>query len=160
MPSQGPQPNPSAQGLDVRALTEPVDPQRLDAFITDSKLTDKPWKVMTTGLQRPGVGELISQLMPVVIPTVGVLAIVVAGGRSLAAAVWSFTFEAPFPLNLVIVGVLAMIGLGVAMAAARVIAIIRSFIVPRWWWEAAYRLVGFAGANRLRYGHDETSTLR
>ena len=35
---------------------------------------------------------------------------VYVGGASLVTAVWQFTFEAPFPLNLVIVGVLALIG--------------------------------------------------
>ena len=40
-------------------------------------------------------------------------------------------------------------------AAVRVVKVIRSLIIPRWWWEAAYRITRFAAANNLRYGHDE-----
>ena len=149
-------PDAPVRGLDPAPLTAPVDSQRLDGFIADSKATGKPWRVMTTGFRRPGVADLITQLMPVVFPTVAVVAIVATGGTSLIVAVWRFTFEAPFPLNLVIVGFLALLAVGIVVALIRVIAVIRSFVVPRWWWEAAYRLVGFAGVNGLRYGHDES----
>jgi hypothetical protein len=144
--------------LDVAPLLQPIETAQLDAFISESKAANQPWTRVTTGLRRPGVGDVISQLIPVVIPTIGVLAIVMTGGRSLISAVWRFTFEAPFPLNLVIVGFVVLIALGVLMALLRVISIIRSLIVPRSWWEAAFRLVGFARANDLRYGHDETAS--
>lgn len=153
----GPRHRPTGR-LDCRPLTEPVDAARLDTFIADSKNTNKPWKVMTTGLSRAGVGAVLDQLLPIVIPTLGVLAVLVVGGRSLIAAVWSFTLEAPFPLNLVVVGFVAVVVLGVAAGLVRLVMIIRSMITPRWWWEAAYRLVGFAGANGLRYGHDEAAS--
>ncbi len=152
------QPYRPARQLDFAPLTQPLDRQPIDAFIADSKATNKPWKVMTTGFQRPGVSEIISQLIPVVIPLAGLLFIVFTGGRSLISAVWSFTLEAPFPLNLVIVGIVVLIVFGALMALLRVVSVIRSMIVPRWWWEAAYRLVGFAGANQLRYGHDESAS--
>ena len=148
---------PAARRLDVSALVEPVDGTRLDAFIADSKATGKPWRQLTTGFRRPGISDLISQLIPVVIPTIGVLAILLAGGRSLISAVWRFTLEAPFPLNLVVIGFFALIALGVVLALFRLLAIIRSLVVPRSWWEAAYRLVGFAATNGLRYGHDEVA---
>ena len=35
------------------------------------------------------------------------------------------------------------------------VKVIRSLIIPRSWWEAAYRITRFAAANDLRYGHDE-----
>ena len=54
-----------------------------------------------------------------------------------------------------IVGVVALILFGVIAAAVRVVKVIRSLIIPRWWWEAAYRITRFAAANNLRYGHDE-----
>ena len=151
------QPYRPARQLDLAPLTRPLDHQQIDAFIADSKATGKPWRVLTTGLPRPGVGDIISQLIPVVIPLAGLLFIVGTGGWSLISSVWSFTLEAPFPLNLVIVGVVALILLGVLLALFRVVSVIRSMIIPRWWWETAYRLVGFAGANNLRYGHDESA---
>ncbi len=145
-----------ARGLDLSALTEPVDEPTLTAFISDSKATGKPWSRTTTGLPRPGVGDIIGQLIPVVIPMAGLLFVLYLGGSSLVEAVWRFTLEAPFPLNLVIVGFLALIVLGVLVAAVQVVKVIRSLIIPRSWWEAAYRITRFAAANGLRYGHDDT----
>ena len=153
----GPRHRPAGR-LDYGQLTRPVDRQQLDAFITDSKSTNKPWSVRTTGLPQPGVSQVIAQLLPVVIPVAGLIFFAVVGGRSLIAAVWRFTFEAPFPLNLVIVGFVVLILVGVVVALIRLVVVIRSLLVPRWWWEAAYRLVGFAGTNGLRYGHDETAS--
>jgi hypothetical protein len=141
--------------LDPSALTEPIDEAALTAFIADSKATEKPWRRITTGLPRPGVGDIISGLIPVVIPLAGLLFLIYTGGSSLIEAVWRFTLEAPFPLNLVIIGFLALILIGVLVAAVRVIMVIRSLIIPRSWWEAAYRITRFAAANDLRYGHDE-----
>jgi hypothetical protein len=77
------------------------------------------------------------------------------GGPSLVQAVWRFTFEAPFPFNLVIVGFFGLIALGVLIALVRVVKVIRSLGIPRSWWVAAYRITRFAQANGLRYGHDE-----
>ena len=151
-PSSRPRP---AHGLELSALTQPLDEPALNAFIADSKATGKPWRQINTGLPRPGVGDIIGQLIPVVIPLAGLIFLLYAGGSSLMEAVWQFTLEAPFPLNLVIVGVVALILLGVVAAAVRVVKVIRSLIIPRWWWEAAYRLTRFATANNLRYGHDE-----
>ena len=151
-PSSLPRP---ARGLDPSALTQPIDEPALTAFIADSKATGKPWRQITTGLPRPGVGDIIGQLIPVVIPLAGLIFFLYVGGSSLVEAVWRFTLEAPFPLNLVIVGVVALILFGVFAAAVQVVKVIRSLIVPRWWWEAAYRITRFAAANNLRYGHDE-----
>jgi hypothetical protein len=144
-----------ARRLDVSALTQPPDEPALTAFISDSKTTSKPWRRMTTGLPRPGVGDIISQSLPVVIPLAGLIFLLYTGGSSLMDAVWQFTLEAPFPLNLVIIGFLVLILLGVLIAAVRVIMLIRSMIIPRSWWEAAYRITRFAAANGLHYGHDE-----
>ena len=94
-----------ARRLDMSALTQPLDEPALTAFIADSKATGKPWRRITTGLPRPGVGDIIGQLIPVVIPLAGLLFLLYVGGSSLVEAVWRFTLEAPFPLNLVIVGV-------------------------------------------------------
>ena len=142
--------------LDIAALTAPVDESALNAFVAESKATGRPWRQMTTGLPRPTASDLVEQLIPVVIPLVGLLFFAFAGGTSLVRSVWQFTFEAPFPLNLVIVGVVALILLGVLGAALRVVKTIRSLIIPRWWWAAAYRITRFATANSLQYGHDDT----
>jgi hypothetical protein len=144
-----------ARRLDVSALTQPVDEAALTAFVSDSKTTGKPWRRITTGLPRPGVGDIISQSLPVVIPLAGLLFLLYTGGSSLVHDVWQFTLEAPFPLNLVIIGFLGLILLGVLIAAVRVVMLIRSLIIPRSWWEAAYRITRFAAANGLQYGHDE-----
>ena len=144
--------------IDTSALTEPVDDAALSAFVADSKATGKPWRHVTTGLPRPGVSDVIGQLIPVVIPLVGLLLVLYVGGSSLVVAVWRFTLEAPFPLNLVIVAFAALILFGVSVGAVRVVALIRSFTVPRSWWQAAYRITRFAAANQLRYGHDEVVT--
>lgn len=146
---------PPARRLEVSALTQPLDEPALTAFISDSKTTGKPWRRITTGLPRPGVGDIISQSLPVVIPLAGLIFLLYTGGSSLVNAVWEFTLQAPFPLNLVIVGFLILILLGVLVAAIRVIMLIRSLIIPRSWWEAAYRITRFAAANGLSYGHDE-----
>ncbi len=147
--------SPPIRRLDVSPLTHPLDQSAVTGFIADSKSTGKPWREMTTGLPRPGVGDVIGQLLPVVIPLIGLFALLFAGGLSLVRAVWRFTLEAPFPLNLAVVGFLAVILLGVVAAAAKLVTAIRSMIVPRWWWEAAYRITRFAATNDLRYGHDE-----
>ena len=97
----------------------------------------------------------MGQLIPAVIPLVALIFFAYVGGSSLLEAVWRFTFEAPFPLNLVIVGVVALILFGVVIAVLQVVKVIRSLIIPRSWWEAAYRITQFAEANGLRYGHDE-----
>jgi hypothetical protein len=144
-----------ARQLDTSALTQPVDEAALNAFIADSKATDKPWRRMTTGLPRPGVGDIISGLIPVVIPLAGLLFFLYTGGRSLIEDIWQFTLEAPFPLNLVIIGFVALIVLGILVGIVRVLLMIRAMIIPRSWWEAAYRITRFGAANDLRYGHDE-----
>ncbi len=141
--------------LDVSELVRPLDEAALTAFVSESKATGQPWRQLTTGLPRPGVGEVVGQLMPVVIPLVGLLFLLSAGGLSLVEAVWRFTLEAPFPLNLTVVGVFMLVLGGVVAAALRVVALIRTMIIPRWWWAAAYRITRFAAANGLRYGHDE-----
>ena len=147
--------SPPARPLDTSALTQPIDEPALTAFIADSKATGKPWQRITTGLPRPGIGDVVGQLIPVVIPLVALIFFAYVGGSSLLEAVWRFTFEAPFPLNLVIVGVVALIVFGVVIGALQVVKVIRSLIIPRSWWEAAYRITRFAEANGLRYGHDE-----
>lgn len=139
---------------DSTALTEPIDRAALAAFVADAKATDRPWRRMTTGLRRPGVSELLGQLVPVVIPLAGIAFVLTTGGWSLIEAVGRFTQEAPFPLNLVIIGFVVLILLGVLAAAVTLVRRILSLITPRWWWEAAFRLVRFATANRLSYGHD------
>ena len=149
-----PQPAPIRR-LDGYALTESIEEAALSAFIADSKATGKPWRQITTGLPRQGVIDVIGQLIPVVIPIAGLLVLLSLGGASLVQAVWRFTFEAPFPLNLVVVGFFALIALGVVIALVRVVAVIRSLSIPRSWWEAAYRITRFAATNGLRYGHDE-----
>jgi hypothetical protein len=148
--------SPPARRLEVSPLAEPVGDEVLQPFIAESKATGKPWCRITTGLPRPGVGDIVGQLIPVVIPLAGLLAVLYMGGSSLIEAVWAFTLEAPFPLNLVIVGFVALILFGVLAATVRTIMIIRSLLIPRSWWETAYRLTRFAGANGLRYGHDES----
>ena len=60
--------SPPARPLDPSALTQPIDESALTAFIADSKATGKPWRQITTGLPRPGVGDVIGQLIPAVIP--------------------------------------------------------------------------------------------
>ena len=154
MSTPSPQPAPIRR-LDQYALTEPIDEAALTAFIADSKATGKPWRQITTGLPRQGIIDIIGQLIPVVVPVAGLLVLLSLGGASLVRAVWQFTFEAPFPLNLVIVGFLALIAFGIAIALVKVLKIIRSLGIPRSWWEAAYRITRFAAANGLRYGHDE-----
>ncbi len=141
--------------IDVTALSAAVDDAALKAFIAESKATGRPWSRMTTGVPRPTVGDLISRLMPVVIPLVGIAVLLVMGGPSLIEAVAEFTREAPFPLNLVIVGFFGLIVLGSLVGLIRVLLVLRTLFIPRWWWLAAYRLTRLASANGLRYGHDE-----
>ena len=154
MDAAGPQTRP-VRRLDVTALTEPVDEPALAAFTAESKATGKPWRQITTGLPRPGLGDVIGQLLPAVIPLVALTFFVFVGGTSLLSAVWRFTLEAPFPLNLVIVGFGVVISAGALVAAGHAVKVIRSLRIPRSWWEAAYRITRFAAANSLRYGHDE-----
>ncbi len=154
MSTTSPQPRPAPR-LDVSALTQPLDEAALNAFIADSKATAKPWRQITTGLPRRGLADIVGQLIPVVVPVAGLLVLLSLGGGSLIQAVWQFTFEAPFPLNLVVVGFLALVLIGVLVALVRVVMLIRSLGIPRSWWEAAYRITRFATANGLRYGHDE-----
>ena len=155
MDAAGPQAGPTRR-LDVTPLTEPVDARSLDAFAAESKATGKPWRQMTTGLPRPGLGDVIGQLLPAVIPLVALAFFVSVGGLSLLSAVWRFTLEAPFPLNLVVVGFFVVV-VGAALAAGvQAVRLILSLRIPRWWWEAAYRLTHFAAANQLTYGHDDT----
>ena len=66
----------------MSALTQPIDEPALTAFIADSKATGKPWQQITTGLPRPGVGDVIGQLIPVVIPLAGLIFFAVVGGSS------------------------------------------------------------------------------
>ena len=72
------------------------------------------------------VGEVVGQLMPVVIPLAGLLFLLWAGGLSLVQAVGRFTLEAPFSLNLTVVGVAVLVLGGVVAAALRVVALIRT----------------------------------
>ena len=97
----------------------------------------------------------MGQLIPVVVPVAGLIVLLSSAAVRWSEAVWQFTFEAPFPLNLVIVGFLALIVFGVVIASGQVVKMIRSLGIPRSWWEAAYRITRFAAANGLRYGHDE-----
>ena len=85
---------PPARRLDASALTRPLDEPALTAFISDSKTTGKPWRRITTGLPRPGVGDIISQSLPVVIPLAGLIFLLYTGGSSLVDAVWEFTLQA------------------------------------------------------------------
>jgi hypothetical protein len=87
--------SPPARRVHLSALTEPVEQPALSAFISDSKAAGKPWRHITTGLPRPGVGDIIGQLIPVVIPFAGLLFLLYSGGSSLVEAVWGFTLEAP-----------------------------------------------------------------
>jgi hypothetical protein len=144
-----------ARRLDVSALTRPVDDSALSGFIAESKATGKPWSRMTTGLPRPGAGEIIEQLLPFVIPVIGLTFLLFVGGASLIRAVVEFTVEAPFPWNLVLVGFFGLILLGVTGAGLQVTKTIRSLRIPRWWWDAAFRITRFAAANHLAYGHDD-----
>lgn len=144
-----------ARRLDLGPLTEPVEPAVLSAFAAEAQATGKPWRQITTGLPRPGAGDVVGELIPAVVPLAGLLFVLAVGGADLVSAVGRFTLEAPFPLNLVIVGVLALVLLGILASAVRAVATIRALRIPRWWWEAAYRLTRFAAANDLRYGHDE-----
>ncbi|HSU36496.1 MAG TPA: hypothetical protein VLJ88_12635 [Propionibacteriaceae bacterium] len=140
--------SPPARPLDTSALTQPIDESALTAFIADSKATGKPWQHITTGLPRPGIGDVVGQLIPVGIPLVALISFIYVGGSSLFEAVWRFTFEAPFPLNLVIVGVVALIGFGVVIGALQVVKVIRSLTIPRSWWEAAYRITPLRRGQR------------
>ncbi len=151
-------PSTPARRLDVRPLTDPVDDRALSDFIAASKANRAPWSRMTTGRRRPRAGELAVQLMIVTIPLVGMLVILHLGGRSLVDAIRRFTLTAPFPLNLVVVGFVALISLGVLIGYLRVVFALLKLRIPRSWWQAAYRLTGFAAANGLRYGHDEPPT--
>jgi len=144
-----------ARRLDTSALTEPVAEQALTSFIADSKATGKPWSRMTTGIPRPGVTDLIGQFIPVVIPLVGIGFFAYVGSFSLLEAIWEFTLTGPFPLNLVFVGMAALVLLGILLGTLRIVRVIRSLIIPKSWWAAAYRLTQLAAANGLRYGHDE-----
>lgn len=141
--------------LDPGELVRPLDSAALTAFIADSKANRRPWSRITTGLPRPGVADVVGQLIPALVPLVGLLSFLYVGGISLVDAVWRFTRTAPFPLNLVIVGFVALILVGVVLAGVEAVRTIVSLTIPRSWWEAAYRLVRFASANGLRYGHDE-----
>ena len=142
--------------LDYGQLTQPIDGPRLDAFIADSKSTGKPWKVMTKRASSAAGSR--EDHLPVDAggdsgdrhPSF----IVFTGGPSLISAVWRFTLEAPFPWNLVIVGFVVLIVFGVLMVLLRVLSVIRWLIVPRWWWEAVYRLVAFAAPTNC--GTDTT----
>lgn len=155
MSAPGPLPRPS-HGLDLTALQQPLGQPELDAFIVESKSTNKPWSRVTTGLPTPGIMEIGAQVVPVAVPMIAILFFLWVGGLDLIQAVVKFTFEARFPVNLVIVGVVALVLFGGVAGAIRVVRVIRSFGIPRAWWEAAYRITGFAAANQLRYGHDET----
>ncbi|HEY5822645.1 MAG TPA: hypothetical protein VIT20_11755 [Propionibacteriaceae bacterium] len=154
MSAPGPLPRPT-RGLDLSALQQPLDPASVDAFIADSKATNQPWSRMNTGLPRPGIMEIGGQIVPAAVPVIALLFFAYVGGASLAEAIWEFTLEARFPLNLVIVGLIALILFTLVFTVVRVVRMIRSLSIPRAWWEAAYRLTRFSAANHLRYGHDE-----
>jgi hypothetical protein len=141
--------------LDTSALTEPVVEQSLTRFVADSKASGAPWSKMTTGIPRPSVTDLIGQFIPVVIPLVAIGFFAYVGGFSLLGAIWEFTLTGPFPLNLVIVGIVVLVLLGVLLGTLRIVRLIRSLIIPTSWWTAAFRLTRFAAANGLRYGHDD-----
>ena len=145
-----------ARRLNLSPLTEPIDDSALKAFIADSKATGKPWRRITTGHPRPSVGTIIGGLIPVVIPLAGLSWLLYVGGRELRNDVWEFTQRAPFPFNLLILGFFGLIVIGILVALIRTILLIRSLIIPRSWWEAAYRLTRLAAANGLQYGHDDT----
>ncbi|WP_375425637.1 hypothetical protein [uncultured Friedmanniella sp.] len=154
MSAPSPPPSP-ARRLDLTPLTAPLAEAELSAFVADSKASGKPWRVMTTGARRPGVSDVAGQLVPALVPLVGLGFFLWIGRWSLVEAVWEFTLEAPFPLNLVIVAVVALVLVAALLAVVHVIRLVASLRIPRIWWETAYRLVGFAAANDLRYGHDE-----
>lgn len=141
--------------LGTSALTESVDDSALTAFIADSKAKDQPWRRITTGLPRPGISDVFGQLVPALVPLVGLTFFLYVGGTDLLEAAWHFTWTAPFPLNLVIVGFVALIAFGIVVAGSKAVALVRSLVIPRSWWEAAYRLTRFAAANDLHYGHDD-----
>jgi hypothetical protein len=148
-------PSVPARRLDTSALTEPVADQALTQFAAESKASGAPWSRMTTGIPRPSVTDLIGQFIPVVIPLIALGFFAYIGRFSLLGAIWEFTVTAPFPLNLVIVGVVVLVLLGVLLGTLRIVRLIRSLIIPRSWWAAAYRLTRFAAGNGLRYGHDD-----
>lgn len=155
MSAPSPVPRPERR-LDLTALTEPITETDLNAFVADSKATAKPWQVMNTGQRRPGIGDLIGQVVPALVPLVAVAFFVHVGGRDLVEALWQFALTGPFPYSLVVLAVLAVVLVASVAGLVRAVGLLRSLGIPRSWWEAAYRLVGFAGANDLRYGHDET----
>ncbi|GAA3604358.1 hypothetical protein [Microlunatus ginsengisoli] len=150
-----PYPSASRPRLDTAALTAPVDDQSLTAFIAESKASKAPWSRMTTGLRQTPISELVMQIVVASIPLVAMLYILSQGRASLVDAIWRFTNEAPFPLNLVIVGFIVVVLLGVVVGYVRVIIALVRRRIPRWWWQAAFRLTRFAASNDLRYGHDE-----
>lgn len=147
--------SPPARSLDTSELTRPVEEPGLTSFIADSRATGKPWQRISTGLPRPGVGDIVGQAVPALVPVVAAVFFLGVGGWSLVEAIARFTVEADFPLNLVIVGFVALVGAGVVVSTLQVVRIIRSLGTPRSWWEGVYRITRFAAANELRYGHDE-----
>lgn len=141
--------------LDLAPLTEHVGEAGLDAFVADSKATGKPWNVMNTGVPRPGLGDVVGQVVPALVPLVAAGFFLYVGGWDLLQAVVELVRSGPFPYNLVVVGVVGLVLVASVAGLVRAIGLLRSLRIPRSWWEAAYRLVGFAAANDLRYGHDE-----
>jgi hypothetical protein len=141
--------------VDTSPLTAPIDGGSLTAFIADSRRTGRPWTKMTTGRRRPGPSDIVGLFLPIVVPVAGTIMLVVLAGPSLIDAVTDVIRHAPFPYNLIPLGILAVLAVALLVATVRTVLIIRTMIIPRSWWEAAFRLTRFAAANQLRYGHDE-----
>ncbi|BDZ47220.1 hypothetical protein [Naasia aerilata] len=75
---------------------------------------------------------------------------------SISGAVFRGLFEAPFPFNLISLGVFAFWLVVAGVVVFGVLRLILNLGFPRGWWEAALRLTRFAAANGLVYGHEES----
>ncbi len=143
---------------DYSPLTAPLSKEEVAEFRRRSKAEGAPWahRPDPTG---QGSSGLIARLIPVVIPVLGVLFFLFVVGPDLPSLVQGlveFTLGAPFPMNLIFVGFVAIWVLAIAIAAFALVRWIVNAGYPRRWWETALRLTRFAAANGLVYGHEET----